>query len=46
MSCRYMATYDTVPFLFKLYSSIIWFGVAIIVVLMELRILLGYTVGI
>jgi hypothetical protein len=43
--CRYMFVYDTKPWLMKPWVIFVWFSVAILVVLMELRILLGFTVG-
>jgi hypothetical protein len=41
-----MCVYDTKPWLMKPWVAVVWFSVAVLVVLMELRILLGYTVGI
>lgn len=40
-----MFVYDTKPWLMKPWVIFVWFSVAILVVLMELRILLGFTVG-
>lgn len=43
---RYMVVYDVKPWLLKLWVPLVWFTVAILVVAIEVRILVGYTAGV